>query len=53
MASSFVSYWNYGIKFCGIEYHSTLNDGLNISVITAIKKKGGNRNRQIFSGNRS
>lgn len=40
MASSFVSYWNYGKKYCGIEYRSSLNEGLNFSILSAIKKKG-------------
>src|SRR5690606_36908924 len=40
MASSLITYWNYGSKYCGIEYSSTVNGRNRISVLTANKKNG-------------
>ena len=39
MAFSFLSYWNYGSRYCGIEYGSASNGTPRISVLRAIKKK--------------
>lgn len=38
MISSFVTYWNYGSRYCGIEYSSTADGEKIISVLTANKK---------------
>lgn len=38
MLSSFLSYWNYGRKYCGIEFNSTPEGQRKISVLTAIRK---------------
>jgi uncharacterized membrane protein/Tfp pilus assembly protein PilN len=39
MALSLVSYWNYGSKYCGIEYNSAPEGDVYISGLTAIRKK--------------
>lgn len=39
MAFSFLSYWNYGSKYCGIEYNSNPEGTINIFGLSAVKKK--------------
>lgn len=40
MNFSLLSYWNYGRKYCGIEYTSTVDGQNRISVLTANKENG-------------
>lgn len=40
MVASLVTYWNYGSKYCGIEYSSMVNGRNRIFVLTAKRKSG-------------
>ncbi|MCX2839435.1 hypothetical protein OQ279_14885 [Salinimicrobium sp. MT39] len=52
MISAFLSYWNYGRRFCGIEYYSPSNDTSRISVLTAIKKNNEFEVEETFEANK-
>lgn len=52
MAASLVTYWNYGTKYCGIEYSSTVNGQNRIFVLTAKRKSGEFEVEETFEGDK-